>query len=227
MFSSDFCETTYKFLTGKRVLGTQLFLQNHRYQYRDDDGTHIVCGIAREAMAAAVRTGIPHLGMEDSWRDAFFQQRNNPSVLSFLVKQRLISTIASDGLELMDEVTIPSTPISSFLDDTVPLTKTCFLVPTKPNCLAVDCVYVNLDIEKCIATIIPVQITIAKNHSDSEAKFFQTWDKWTLGLESAFTIRVVFLWIKEAGQTIEQVPRKGGRCLLHLNLRGSVCLYPE
>jgi hypothetical protein len=33
-----------------------------------------------------------------------------------------------------------------------------------------------------IARVIPIQITVAKVHSDSESAFFSDWEKWIVGL---------------------------------------------
>ena len=67
-------------------------------------------------------------------------------------------------------------------------------IPTAFNFRAVDAIMVSLNEEMTAAIVVGVQITIAKDHSDSEAKFFSDWQWWKSILDcSDVTFR--FLWI--------------------------------
>lgn len=195
---------------------------DHRYLYQDaSQRAHIVCGIAREALASSLRLINPLFPLEKDWLNAIYNQRDNPAVLGFLVEQRCISGIADQGLPISDSHSIPASTIVPFEGDAVKLRRTGFYVPVKPNCMAIDCVYADIDDEKQTAFIIPIQITIAKSHSDSEVRFWKDWDTWTRRI-SAYRITVIFLWIKDEGKSVEQVARVSRN-----HRSGEILLNPE
>ncbi|RUS15747.1 hypothetical protein BC937DRAFT_92048, partial [Endogone sp. FLAS-F59071] len=59
------------------------------------------------------------------------------------------------------------------------------------------------------ARLIPIQITIAKNHSKSMDKFFNNWEMWTKKLtDHKIEIETTFLWITEDKRMRDKVPKK-------------------
>jgi hypothetical protein len=60
------------------------------------------------------------------------------------------------------------------------------------------------DKSKCF--MFPLQVTLAKPHSDSEQKFFNEWSMWTKYLDD-FDVVVEFLWITTEGPSAMKVSR--------------------
>jgi hypothetical protein len=83
-------------------------------------------------------------------------------------------------------------------------------VPCSFNYRAIDGIILRLEEggEKDKALLFPLQITIAKSHTNSEESFFNyQWDEWKRILQD-FDIEVTFLWIttKESSET--EVPER-------------------
>ena len=222
---SDFIQTMGSFLAGEIQIATLEAKIDRRYLYRDENRHgQIVCGIAREALAGVIRQASPRLPLRQAWSAAVYQYRDNPSVLGFLVEQQCIAIIASLGLRITDELEIPLTSITPFLRNIVELEETGFYVPTKPNCMAIDCVYAVVDETKRTAHIIPVQIAIAKKHSDSETKFFQNWKQWTQGLATrGYQIEATFVRVVEDSKSIQCV--EAVQRTLRSGLQGGIPAY--
>ncbi len=67
-------------------------------------------------------------------------------------------------------------------------------MPVRFNLKAIDLLFVSIDPQKKTAHIVPIQITVAKQHKDSEAAFFADENTWLLGLED-FKVKKSFMWI--------------------------------
>jgi hypothetical protein len=59
---------------------------------------------------------------------------------------------------------------------------------------AIDALYVEIDSSNRRAHLTAIQVTVAKEHKDSEAAFFPNWRKWSESL-SAYEFEWSFLWI--------------------------------
>jgi hypothetical protein len=198
----------HNWVSGGFVSGAGL-LFDHRYFYLDNKGSaHYSCGIARQAIIEALREhGEERLFLGDEWFTTLENLKNNPSAIGFTVEQIVISRIASNGVEL-GLLTIPPAKIKTFGGTMTRLSKeegSTLYVPLRFNMKAIDALFVRVDTKNNIAYVIPIQITLAKWHLDSEAAFFSDWKTWIAGLEG-FEIVVSFLWIYEGERSRHEVP---------------------
>jgi hypothetical protein len=173
---------------------------DHRYFYVENNHGRYTCGLARQGIFAFLRIHAKEgvfLGTE--WYLALKAFKNNPSVIGFTVEQIAISRIASSGLRWGDNSEIPPTKITAFRGNIIAFSKnmpSAYYVPLKFNLKAVDAIYVKVDEHQHTATVVAIQITVAKRHTDSQADFFAQWGQWTDYLKD-FTITPIFLWIVE------------------------------
>ena len=190
-----------RFLRGDPPLGALDDMIDRRYLYEKCNKGEVACGIAREALAMLVWQNFRRQPLH--WVSTIFSRfHNNPSVLGFLVGQECIASLATYGLTIAHGVEIRPGRTTPFVGDVIALKETTLYVPTKPTCMAIDAIYCHIDEKAYIANIIPIQIAIANQHSDSEAKFFQNWKVWARELISSnYNIRFTFVWITEEGKT--------------------------
>ena len=173
---------------------------DHRYFYVENDYGRYTCGLARQGIVGFLRMHAEEgvfLGPE--WYLALKAFKNNPSVIGFTVEQMVISSIASRGLRWGDNNSIPPTKITTFHGNIVAFSKdmpSTFYVPLKFNLKSVDGIYVEVNERQKTATVVAIQITVAKRHRDSPADFFAQWEQW-IDLLKDFTITPIFLWIVE------------------------------
>jgi hypothetical protein len=85
-------------------------------------------------------------------------------------------------------------------------------VPTGFNYRIIDGIILWLDLsnresEKKKALLFPLQVTIAKSHSDSEEKFFNRWRGWVQNLKD-FDVEVEFLWVTDQESSHADVEAK-------------------
>jgi hypothetical protein len=71
--------------------------------------------------------------------------------------------------------------------------------------------------------MFPLQITVAKSHTDSKGVFFSQWSKWTNKLED-FEVVPVFIWVTKEDSEVETVDAEYrltrlGRKLVHPSFR--------
>jgi hypothetical protein len=189
------------FLRGESPLGTLDGMIDRRYLYEEKNQCQVACGIARETLAMLVCQKCPRQPLH--WvSTALSRFHNNPSVLGFLVEQECIASLAVHGLKIAHGVEIRPSRTTPFVGNVTALKDTTLYVPTKPTCMVIDAIYCDINEGTRIANIVPVQITIANKHSDSEAKFFQNWKIWARELiNSGYDIRFTFVWITEEGKT--------------------------
>jgi hypothetical protein len=74
--------------------------------------------------------------------------------------------------------------------------------PINYNYPGVDGIIVQFTGQKCF--VYPLQITVAKSHSDSEEAFFRQWGMWTNSLED-FEVVPVFVWITKEDSGVVEV----------------------
>ena len=157
------------------------------------------------------------------WYDTLVTFKNNPSVIGFTVEQIVISTISSAGLRF-GNTSIPPAQIFTFESRTARLSidkQFTYYVPLRFNLKAIDLLFASIDVQQKTAHIVPIQITVAKQHKDSEAAFFADLDDWLCGLEN-FKVKKSFLWIHHGDRGMEEVKEK----LKELRSR-TVVLNPE
>jgi hypothetical protein len=75
-------------------------------------------------------------------------------------------------------------------------------VPETFNYPAIDTLILHIDNTKVKAHLLPMQVTIAKTHSNSEDHFFRHWSDWIRMLQN-YEVSCTFLWVaaKEAYST--------------------------
>ena len=196
-------------LTHSGVSGSG-YLLDYRYFYFEKGCGRYACGLARQGIFECLRKYAEEsvfLGPE--WYPALESFKNNPSVIGFTVEQMIISRLASSGLNWGDAA-IPPAPQTLFPGNLTPLSidkRSTYYVPLQFNFKAIDALYVEVNEGKKTAKIVAIQITVAKRHTDSEAKFFADWEAWTKSL-GGFTITSTFLWIVESTRGKVEVEAK-------------------
>jgi hypothetical protein len=180
-------------------------LYDHRYFYVDRFTGHYTCGLARDVMAKTLRSLGEDRFLNWNWISSFNDFKKNPSVLGFLVEQTCLSSIAQKGLHVngLGFNNMPTKVFErSYPDYDLSLDLRLY-IPFAYNFKAIDGLILSLDADQKIAKLVPIQVTISKNHSDSSGAFFTHWKDWTKGLEG-YTIEATFLWITEDKRDIEE-----------------------
>lgn len=174
------------------------YLYDHRYFYVDDvDNGHYTCGLARDAMAIILREKGEDIFLKPEWFKALADWKSNPSVLGFYVEGMCLSSISQKGLNA--GLNLGNMKVIMFQGKYPIYSTTCNLVlyiPSVFNFKAIDGLILQLDIKAKSVHLIPIQITIAKNHSKSEKKFFENWNTWIEDFVD-YNIQTTFLWIME------------------------------
>ena len=175
-------------------------LVDHRYFYEEGGIGKYACGVARIAAARQLRYyGVSRFG-DAGCLSALNHYISNPSVTGFILEQAVLSSITSRGLDISREISGPMKAIMfpgnvTIFDENE--SGPALSWPRQFNYPAVDGIIVRFDHsnkrKKCF--IYPLQITVAKSHSDSEESFFRTWDSWTNGLKDTYDLEVEFFWI--------------------------------
>ena len=163
-----------------------------------------ICGIARKAAAEYLRAvGTAKNFLTLKWHDSLRNGENNLSIVGFFTQQMLLSWISLNGCKAAGDVFSPRPDTVHFSSSSLPLPSRGpgfkFYVPVSHHFKAVDAILVHLSADTVPkATVIGVQITIAKTHSDSESLFFHNWRWWSekLGLPEG-NVAFKFLWILE------------------------------
>jgi hypothetical protein len=191
---------------------TAIDLIDHRYFYEggpDEPIGKYACGIAREAAARQLRRyGIEKFGQTD-FLTALNQYVDNPSVIGFFIEQAVLSSIAAHGLNI--EQDICQTMIVQMFEKDYPrfntnATNPTLYCPLDFNDRGIDGIIVRFDNSdgKKTCFMFPLQITVAKAHSDSEQVFFSQWKLWTKGLKG-YKVVPRFLWITTQHSSFEEV----------------------
>jgi hypothetical protein len=193
------------------VLGNRK-LADHRYFYTIGRVGRYACGIAREAAARRLRlygqTPVPIGDLSV----ALEQYIDNPSVTGFMVEQAVLSWISTNGLASVDiNLDGRMKPVAfenSTLDFSPQEQEPILYWPRSFNFCGIDRIVVRFGEVSGEKTcfMYPIQITLAKSHSDSEASFFKNWGSWIKGLEC--NVHVKFVWITTEGGVARKVDEK-------------------
>src|SRR5947207_9950492 len=158
-----------------RDVGPVPDIYDHRYFYIDANGGHCVSGLARNAMARFLREYNSGMFLEQHWFTSL-PDTKNPLMQGFIVEQLILSTISLNGFNRYK----PSKTIS--YSDFPQIEWECqeaLYLSLSFNFRAIDAVFIKLEngSGKKVAIVAPIQVTIAKNHPDSEGKFFREWSE--------------------------------------------------
>ena len=193
-----------------REVGPVHDIYDHRHFYIDANGGHCVSGLARNAMARFLREYNSGMFLEQHWFTSLMDTKN-PSMQGFIVEQLILSTISLNGFNGYK----PSKTIS-YPGKCPTIEWECqeaLYLPRSFNFRAIDAVFIKLENskDKKVAIVAPIQVTIAKNHPDSEEKFFrELWSEWVRIL-SDYETEFEFVWIKDikcrSEEKVDQVMR--------------------
>jgi hypothetical protein len=112
---------------------------------------------------------------------------SNASVVGYFLEQAILQSVASSGIKCLD--IIGKIPQITFNDYRKYDLKNAYAlyVPEAFNFPAIDALIVHIDKTdetKMKAHLFPMQVTIAKTHSNSEDHFFRHWSRWIQGLRT-------------------------------------------
>ena len=159
-----------------------------------------------------------NLEVQYQWEQALCSRgQGNPAIRGFFVKQLLLADIVGRGLTALggknwggrlNLVVFGSDTHTPELSISNKPQKIIF-IPLTSKFMAFDAILYMSEKQKggkMVATVVPLQVTIANKHSDSEAKFFPTWGIYEQKLSTMEHIsdwQVIFLWIHDM---IEAIP---------------------
>jgi hypothetical protein len=162
-----------------------------------------VCGLAREAAAIVIRQGSPGLLCDNTWLLSLRAFKDNPSVIGFLVEQACLSAISRTGFHHCD-INWKPFPATIFQDDLIQAIPSVdceiFFIPENPFFKDIDALYLKVNVEDQTALVVPIQITVAKTHKDSEAAFYSRWSDWQERFRG-YTVETTFVWVVENKQS--------------------------
>ena len=136
------------------------------------------CGLARQAGAIVVRTESPGRLVGDVWLRALRTFKDNPPVVGFLVEQACLSALSTTGFNhgnINSWGSFPATLFEGDLIKAIPSTgdSEVFFIPKER--IFGNKEYFKVDDTKRTVLVVPIQITVAKEHADSEARFYSRW----------------------------------------------------
>jgi hypothetical protein len=178
---------------------------DHRHFYVCDNIAHCASGLARDAALSVLHQHHDiSILLEDKFLDAMLHFRGNPAVIGFFVEQTCLATIYLSGLFAgtgRQDFQIRPTELIAF-HGKVPsfeLKTSCILyVPAVYNFKAIDGLLVILDADERLVHLVPLQITIASVHDNSETKFFEDWKVWTdQFIKEGYIVHCSFVWIEQ------------------------------
>ena len=199
--------------------GTRIhFVSKESFDYRyfyanDEEFGNYTCGLARDAAALVLRQAKPSKFLDNQWLRSFSLFKGNPSVLGSMVEQSCLSAISSFGFN-QGTVHWKPTPSTLFEGDLIhrlpPRGNDCsiFFVPDDPYYKDIDALYLRVNHKPTkTVLVVPIQITIAKRHKDSEMLFYLNWARWQAFYDS-YAMTTTFVWIVEDQQSWEEVMAK-------------------
>jgi hypothetical protein len=185
-------------------------LIDNRYFYSEapDLIGKYTCGIAREAAVRQLRRfKVDKFGNTD-FLTALNDYIDNPSVTGFFIEQAILSSIVSRGLNIQGEIYKKMDTVM-FSGSFPKFDKTegapVLYCPINFNYRGIDGIIIRFTEKKCF--MFPLQITVAKSHSDSEEVFFREWSKWTNKLDGIEVV-LVFVWITKEDSEINTIDAK-------------------
>lgn len=196
-------------------------LIDNRYFYSETDSTgKYACGIAREAAARQLRRYKMDKFGDTDFLTALNDYIGNPSVTGFFIEQAVLSSIALRGLEIAGQISKRMDTV--IFDGIIPnfhMTEgdPVLYCPINYNYRGIDGIIIRFTEGTCY--MFPLQITIAKSHSDSEEKFFREWSKWTNKLTN-IKVDLTFIWITKEDSELKLVDEehrstKSGDKIIH------------
>ena len=202
-------------------------LIDHRYFYEDKGRGKYACGLARDAVASQLRChGMYQLGDLGILRSAAPCIRNR-SAIGFFVEEAVLQAIRIGGLSVDSRIYQPMDMIPF---DTVPTFDTsrerALYVPSRYAYRAIDGIILWVEQgrqptdRKKKAALFPLQITIARSHSNSSQNFFNEWTKWEELLKD-FDVQPTFLWITDGAPSSDDVDAK-----VRSTRRGNISVNP-
>ena len=187
-----------------------LDLIDHRYFYQLGKRGSYSCDIARNA--AAQQLDLFKADFADSnFLISLLYYIDNPSVTGFMIEQAVLSSIGSTGLAINAQIgeSMDVRPLMKEPNFATNVTEKPVLYrPIEFNYKAIDGMIVkagkkNANGKKPKLCLFPIQITVAKSHSDSHTKFFVEYNKWSRYLKD-FDVEIQFLWINLKGGNTRQ-----------------------
>ncbi|KIX08921.1 uncharacterized protein Z518_03578 [Rhinocladiella mackenziei CBS 650.93] len=182
-----------------------LELIDHRYFYRDEnDIGHYTCGLVRDAVTNKL------LELDVTFIDINFLNSlpdfiHNRSVVGYMMEYAILASIRSQGLRVgewgskgMELSFFQAQPDIQFDIRDRPI----LFRPRQTNYKTIDGIIVFImdpkrtgKKEKPTLLLFPLQITVAKNHSNSYLGFLHEYRQWAKRQLSKFDIELEFLWI--------------------------------
>ncbi|KAF8537953.1 hypothetical protein BDD12DRAFT_844754 [Trichophaea hybrida] len=184
-------QSSFRCLTNSTVVNGAVGIVDSRYFYETQGTGRATSLIAQKALASFLRSTFTDSDfLTPQWYDSVVQAGENPSVLGFFIEQVLLSWVSYHGCHKAGpEFYSKEIPVQIFFDF--------------PNHLPDPVVFdqwnttvVHRDNASKVVTIMPIQITISKPHSNSEENFYRQWQEWKALFED-WIIEMRFLWIKE------------------------------
>ncbi|KIX05608.1 uncharacterized protein Z518_03580 [Rhinocladiella mackenziei CBS 650.93] len=193
-----------------------LKLIDHRYFYHDkDDVGRYTCGLVRDAVTNKL------LELDVTFIDIYFLNSlpnfiHNRSVVGFMVEYAILTFIRSQGLTIskwnskgMELSFFKTQPDIQFDIRDQPI----LFRPQQTNYKTIDGMIVFIKNpkrtakgEKPTLLLFPLQITVAKNHSNSYLGFLHEYRQWAEQQLLTFNIKLEFLWITPNRSGVIQHP---------------------
>lgn len=169
---------------------------------------HYSCGMARQALMSVYRRHQFKKIQFYQWFDIICES-DNPVVQGFLVEQLCLWVIARDGLRAITPLGIdaPDGPIETESFQQVPNWDSLINSTDRTSCLYLPDRFNYVNVDGAILQITSrnpkqahlylIQITLAKDHKDSETHFYQNqWWNWVQALEkNCWSVESTFIWI--------------------------------
>ena len=138
------------------------------------------------------------------WLQSLRTFKNNPPVVGFLVEQACLSAISMTGFHHggIKWQSFKATIFEGNLLEVIPPPGNyeIFFIPGDPFFKDIDALYVKVDPKKKTTLVVPIQITVAKKHKDSEAAFYSRWSDWQAFFEG-YELKTAFVWVVENKQS--------------------------
>jgi hypothetical protein len=192
-------------LQHRRVEVDDRALYDLRYFYVDEGRVgHYTCGVAFEAMMSVFRAREEYFCSHE-WYTAV-RLSTNPVVRGFLAEHICLTSIANNGLVVVDKGLATQMPVATFQTepDWSPFlcsAQHCHLyVPIAYNFKAVDGVILLLDRQNKKAHMFLIQVTLGRRHSKSADDFYASmWWDWVrpLGMAGFENVQSTFVWIDQ------------------------------
>ncbi|KAL1924642.1 uncharacterized protein VTP21DRAFT_4296 [Calcarisporiella thermophila] len=209
---------------------------DHNYFYFDENFTgHYTCGLARDVMTGLFRELGEDMFLNPKWLSSYMSFQDNPAALGTILEQASLNSISHNvaGLELPSMKTIVCRGIRR---NGTPVYDTKFelalYVPFACNLRAITGLILSLDEKNKTAHLVPIQINLGRDRSDSESRFLANWNSWTQGLMvRGDSVRTTFLWITEGKHATDNLEAKiketRRRAILKRPEHASVCVAIE